>query len=68
MDVGRFLIVAGLVALAACLLWPPIARIGFGRLPGDMVIERRNMTLYVPLATSVVLSFAFSLLLWLLAR
>ncbi len=68
MDVGRLLIVTGLVALAAGLLWPPIARIGFGRLPGDVVIERKNMTLHFPLATGVVLSIAFSLLLWLLAR
>jgi hypothetical protein len=68
MEVGRFLIVAGLIVLAAGLLWPPIAKIEFGRLPGDVVIERQNMTVYFPLATGVVLSLAFSLLLWLLAR
>jgi hypothetical protein len=68
MDVGRFLIVAGLVVLVAGLLWPVMDRIGFGRLPGDLIIERQNVTLHVPLATSVVLSLAFSLLLLLLAR
>jgi len=68
MDVGRFLIVAGLVIIVAGVLWPMIAKVGFGRLPGDIMIERRNMTLYVPLATGVVVSIAFSLLLWLLAR
>lgn len=68
MDVGRFLIVAGLIVLVAGLLWPAIDRIGFGRLPGDVVFERQNMTLYFPLATSIFLSIAFSLLLLLLAR
>jgi len=68
MDVGRFLVVAGLVVLIAGLLWPVMEKISFGRLPGDVIIERQNMTLYFPLATGVVLSIAFSLLLWLLAR
>ena len=68
MDVGRFLIVAGLVILAAGLLWPVLAKVGFGRLPGDIVIERENVTFYFPLATGIILSIAFSLLLWLLAR
>ena len=67
-DIGRFLIVAGLVVLAAGILWPVIARVGFGRLPGDIVIERQNMTLYFPLVTGLVVSIVFSLLLWLLAR
>lgn len=68
MDVGRFLIVAGLVILAAGLLWPVLAKVGFGRLPGDIVIERENVTFYFPLATGIILSVTFSLLLWLLAR
>ncbi|HEX5778542.1 MAG TPA: DUF2905 domain-containing protein [Xanthobacteraceae bacterium] len=67
-DIGRFLIVAGLVVLAAGVLWPVIARVDFGRLPGDIVIERRSMTLYLPLATGLVVSIVLSLLLWLLAR
>ncbi len=68
MEIGRFLIVAGLVLLAAGALWPVIAKVGFGRLPGDLVIERQNMTLYFPLATAIIVSIMFSLLLWLLAR
>lgn len=67
-DIGRFLIVAGLVVLAAGVLWTVIARVDFGRLPGDIVIERRSMTLYLPLATGLVVSIVLSLLLWLLAR
>lgn len=68
MDVGRFLIVLGLVVLAAGILWPLLGRIGFGRLPGDIVIERENATFYFPLVTGLLVSIAFSVLLWLLAR
>jgi hypothetical protein len=68
MDVQRFLIVAGLVILAAGLLWPLIAKLGLGRLPGDILIERENMTLYLPLASGLLISLVLSVLLWLLAR
>jgi hypothetical protein len=48
---NRFLIVLGLAILVVGLLWPYLARIGLGRLPGDLVIQRDNVTLYVPLMT-----------------
>jgi hypothetical protein len=41
---------------------------GLGRLPGDIIIERGNLRIYIPLATSLLLSVALSLLLWLLNR
>ena len=68
MDVQRFLIVAGLVVLFAGLLWPLVAKVGLGRLPGDFIVERENMTFYFPLATGILISLVLSLLLWLLAR
>ena len=41
---------------------------GLGRLPGDMVIQRGNITVYFPLGTSVALSLLLSLLFWLFRR
>ena len=58
---ARLLIVLGLSILLAGLLWPWLSQIGLGRLPGDIVIERENMTLYFPLMTCLVLSVLFSL-------
>ncbi|MGQ3684707.1 MAG: DUF2905 domain-containing protein [Candidatus Loosdrechtia sp.] len=40
----------------------------FGRLPGDIVIQRKNMTFYFPLTTGIIISIIFSLIMWLLAR
>jgi hypothetical protein len=68
LDVSRFLIVLGLVILAAGLLWPLLTRLGLGRLPGDIVIERENFTFYFPLATSLVISLLITALLWLINR
>ena len=65
---ARFLIVLGLLILVAGLLWPYLSRIGLGRLPGDIVIERENVTFYFPLMTCLLLSVVFSLVFWVVNR
>jgi hypothetical protein len=64
----RLLIVFGLVLILLGLLWPLVAKLGLGRLPGDIVIERENFRFYLPLATSLLLSVVLSLVFWLLNR
>jgi len=69
---SRWLITIGLVLVVIGLLWPWLSSLGLGRLPGDIVIERDNVHVYLPIATgliiSVVLSVVLSLILWLLNR
>jgi len=65
---SRFLIVLGLVILAAGLLWPLLDKLGLGQLPGDIVIERQNFRFYFPLMTSILLSIVFSVVLWVASR
>jgi hypothetical protein len=62
---SRLLIIFGLALVALGLLWPLIGRLGLGHLPGDIVIERENFRLYLPLTTSLLISIVFSLALWL---
>ena len=64
----RFLIILGLVLVAAGLLWPLVERLNLGRLPADFVIARGSFRLYLPLATSLLISVVLSLVLWLLRR
>jgi len=64
----RWLIIFGVVLIALGLLWPLIGKLGLGRLPGDIVIERENFRLYFPIATSLLVSVVLSLILWLLNR
>jgi DUF2905 family protein len=68
MDISRFLIVLGLAILAAGLFWPMLTKLGLGRLPGDIAIERENFRFYFPLMTSILLSLVFSVVLWLVNR
>ncbi|MBC6982809.1 DUF2905 domain-containing protein [Caulobacter sp. 17J80-11] len=68
MNAPRLLIALGLALVVAGLLWPWLSRLGLGRLPGDIVLRREGFTLYVPLVTSLLVSLALTLLLWLLRR
>jgi hypothetical protein len=65
---ARFLILLGVVLLVAGLIWPHLSQIGLGRLPGDIVIQRENVTFYFPLMTCLLLSVLFSLVLWVVNR
>lgn len=65
---SRFLITLGIVLIAAGLLWPLLQKVGFGRLPGDIVIEREGFRLYIPLATSILVSVILSVAFWLFSR
>jgi hypothetical protein len=56
------------VLIVVGLLCPWMSKIGLGRLPGDFVIERGNVRIYIPLATSIAVSVVISLLLWLFGR
>ncbi len=65
---GRYLIIAGIVLIGAGLLWMFAERIGLGRLPGDIIIERDNFRFYLPITTSILISVVLSLILWLIGR
>jgi hypothetical protein len=66
--VQRFLIVLGIVLLVVGLAWPWLARLGLGRLPGDIHIERDNFSFHFPLMTSIVVSLVLSLLFWIFRK
>jgi len=65
---GRWLIVFGVVLIVAGLLGPVLQKLGLGRLPGDIVIERENLRLYFPIMTALIVSVVLSLILWFLNR
>ncbi len=63
---GKVLVLAGvaLVAIGVLIMWG----VPFGRLPGDLVVRRGSLTLYLPLVTSILVSLILTLLLMLLRR
>lgn len=57
---SRLLVTLGILLILAGLLWGPLTRLGLGRLPGDIVIERENFRLYVPITSAILVSLVLS--------
>jgi ribose/xylose/arabinose/galactoside ABC-type transport system permease subunit len=66
--VSRFLVTLGILLILAGILWPFLQRMGIGRLPGDIVVEREGFRFYFPVVTSILLSLALTLILWFINR
>jgi hypothetical protein len=66
--VQKFLILAGLVLIAVGLLWPQLAKLGLGRLPGDIVVERDGFSFYLPITTMIIVSVVVTILFRLLGK
>jgi hypothetical protein len=64
----RFLFVAGIAAILLGLAWPWLAKLGLGRLPGDLHVQREGFSFYFPLTTSLIISAVVTLIVWLLRR
>ena len=59
--IGFVVILGGLLLLAGGLDW-------FGRLPGDIRIERENTRIYIPITSMILLSIVLNLLLYIILR
>lgn len=69
-DLGRLLIGLGFVLLIAGAVLLLLGRTGIplGRLPGDISYRGKNLSVYFPLGTSILLSILLSLVFYLLSR
>lgn len=65
---GRWLIIAGVLLVVLGLAWPLVTKLGLGRLPGDIHIERDGFSFYFPIVTGLVISVVISLVLWFLRK
>lgn len=64
----KWLITIGLLILAVGVLWPWLSKLGLGRLPGDIRIEREGFSFYFPLMTGLIISIVITLILWIFRR
>jgi hypothetical protein len=65
---SRLLVTIGALLVVVGLLWPWLTKLGRGRLPGNIVIQRGSFYFYFPIATCILISVVVSLILWLLNR
>jgi formate hydrogenlyase subunit 3/multisubunit Na+/H+ antiporter MnhD subunit len=66
---GKVLIILGIILIAIGGLFMFGNKIPFiGKLPGDIVVHKKNFHFYFPLTTSIIISIILSLIMWLLSR
>ncbi len=66
---GKLLIILGVMTAIVGVLLTFSGRLPWlGKLPGDIVIHRKNFTFYFPLVTSILVSIIITLLLWLFGK
>ena len=65
---GRLLLLGGAIIAFVGVLFLVFGRLGLGRLPGDILIQRENFTFYLPLATMIIISIVLTLLFNLIRR
>ena len=64
----RILVTLGIILVIVGIAWPWLVKLGLGRLPGDIVIERENFRFYFPLTSMIIVSLVLSLLVWLFRK
>ena len=67
-QIGRVLLIGGVVLAVLGLVFLAAGGLGVSRIPGDLSFGKRNVRVYVPIATSVILSIVATIVLNLLFR
>ena len=64
-QIGRLLILLGVVFVTVGAAFLLLGRMGLFRLPGDLAFGGRNWRIFIPITTCILLSVVLTLLLWL---
>ena len=64
----KLLIVMGVLFVIVGVAWPWLSRLPFGRLPGDIAVDRPGFKFFMPITTMLIVSVVLSLLLWLFRK
>jgi len=64
----KILIAVGVGLVIIGLLWPWLGKLPFGRLPGDIVINRPNLKLFFPITSMILVSIIVSIIMWILRK
>lgn len=68
-EIGKFFIIFGVLIILLGIILTFAGKIPFlGRLPGDIVIERKNFVFYFPIVTSILLSIIISLIFYFIGK
>jgi len=65
-QMGKWLIVAGIIIAAMGALVMLLGRVGLFKLPGDLQFGGKNWRIYLPIASCIIISIVLTLILWLI--
>ena len=65
-QIGKWLILAGLVIALAGVLIAVSGRVGLFKLPGDLQLGGKNWRVYLPIASCIIISIVLTFILWLI--
>jgi len=64
----KTIIYLGLLIVMVGITWPWLSKLPFGRLPGDVIIDKPGFKVFFPLTSMVLVSVLISFLLWLFRK
>ena len=65
-QIGKYLILVGIIIIVLGVLIMLLGKVGLLRLPGDLEFGSRNWKVYIPIASSIILSIILTLIMWLI--
>jgi len=65
-QIGKWLILTGALIALVGLMVMILGRTGLFKLPGDLVFGGKNWRIYLPIASSIIISIVLTLILWLI--
>lgn len=65
---SKMLIIAGIILILTGFSWGVLVKLPLFRLPGDIIIAKKNFTFIFPVTTMILLSLLFSLIAWFFSR
>jgi hypothetical protein len=68
-EIGKLLVIVGLlIAAAGLLIWSGFGRGWFGQLPGDINVDKGNVSFHFPIVTCLIISAVLTFLMWLFRK
>lgn len=64
----KVIILLGAIIILIGFLWPYISKIPLFRLPGDIVVDKPNFKLFIPITSMILLSIFLTIILWLIRK
>ncbi|MFN3874016.1 MAG: DUF2905 domain-containing protein [Ignavibacterium sp.] len=67
-NIQKIIIVLGVLVILIGFLWPYISKIPLFRLPGDIVIDKPNFKVFIPITSMILISVLLTLVFWLIRK